>query len=135
MNEAVRAILDESILGTLATVNEDGSAWATPLHLFYDDEALYWFSHGGTQHSQNIETRSEVSVVIYSPDESESVKGVYAHGVAVKLDEANTEEAKQLVIKRLGAIPAVFEGATAYRLPFGQLDEARSRGNCWYFYS
>ena len=135
MSDDVRAILDENILGTLATVNKDGSAWASPLHVFYDEEAVYWFSHTDKQHSLNIASDPRVSLVVFSRDESKGPKGVYVNGAVEVLDDASGESAKQLVEARLGALPSVFQKATAYRLPIGTLNSSKSAGNCWYFYS
>lgn len=135
MNQQAQQILRDNILGAVATVNEDGAPWVVPVHTFYDDEALYWFSHDTTAHSQNIQRHPRVSVTVWSPDESAGVKGVYINGEATKLDAEKTEAAAQLVIDRIGKLPKVFEGASAYKLPFGRLDEAKSRGECWYFYT
>ncbi len=135
MTDDARQILAENILGSVSTVNEDGSPWATPVHIFYDDEALYWFSHDTARHSQNISRDARVSVNVWSPDESKGPKGVYFNGQAEVLGAAETAEKKQLVVDRIGVVPKVFEGATAYRLAFGRLDQEKSRGNCWYFYT
>ena len=129
------AILAENLLGTLATVNEDGSPWATPLHIFHDGDDVYWFSHEDVQHSHNIERDARVSICVFTPSTTGGLKGVYISGSAVKLDASATAEAKNIVVKRLGVLPPVFETATGYRLPLGQLDATRSKNGCWYFYS
>lgn len=54
MTDHVRLLFEENILGTLATVNDDGSPWSTPLHIVTDGEAVYWFSKETAVHSQNI---------------------------------------------------------------------------------
>lgn len=133
--EAAEAILAENLLGTLATVNEDGAPWATPLHVFHDGSDVYWFSHEDVQHSKNIDRDGRVSVCVFRPNTSGGLKGVYISGRAVKLDASATQEAKKIVVKRLGTLPPVFETATAYRLSMGQLDATRSKNGCWYFYS
>lgn len=135
MNEQARAILDENILGVVATINEDGSPWATPLHFVGDDKALYWFSTTDRVHSVNIERDNRVGVSIFSPDESQGPKGVYVHGRAERLDDEGRVEAYKLFEGRLGSVPAVFDTASAYRLSIGTLNEQKSTGNCWYFYS
>ena len=135
MNDMARAILNDNVLGVLATVNADGTPWATPLHFVHDGTALYWFSSEDRAHSDNVARQPRVSAVIFSPDESEGPKGVYVSGTAKLLDEGERSAALELVKQRLGAVPAVFEKASAYRLPIGALDEQKSTGNCWYFYS
>ena len=135
MTDDARTLLSENIIGTLATVNADGSPWASPVHTFFDNEAMYWFSYTEKQHSQNIERDPRVSLVIFSPDLMKGPKGVYINGTAEKLDELKTVEAKQLMVDRIGKIVPAFEKATAYRLPFGKFNSGRSTGNCWYFYT
>jgi len=135
MNDKARTILSENLLGTVATTNQDGSPWATPVHVFSDDEAVYWFSFEDKQHSLNIERDPRVSLALFSPDLSQGPKGVYFNGPATKLDAELTTVAKQLMVARIGKVPAHFEAATAYRLEIGQLNSSKSAGNCWYFYS
>jgi len=135
MKEDARTILRENILGALATTNRDGSPWSTPIHLFSDDDAVYWFSKQRTQHSENIEHDGRVCVTLFSPDTSHGPKGVYVVGTATKLDVENTAKAKQLIEARLGKIPQNFVEATGYRLEIGAYNAEKSTGNCWYFYS
>jgi len=131
----VAKILSENIFGTVATVNEDGSPWVTPVHIFSDDEAVYWFSYEDKEHSLNIERDPRVSLTIFSPDLSHGPKGVYVNGKATKLDDDATTVAKQLIVAKIGTIPPHFEHATGYRLAMGQLNSSKSTGNCWYFYT
>ncbi len=135
MTDEARAVLSENILGTLATINEDGSPWATPLHIFFDNEALYWFSNADKQHSMNISRDARASVSVFSPDESKGPKGVYVNGVVEVLEGSKIDYAKQLVSERIGKLPSVFENATAYRLQIGKFNSSKSAGNCWYFYT
>ena len=128
-------IFANNIIGSVATLNEDGSPWVTPVHIFADDEAVYWFSMEDKQHSQNVERDPRVSLTLFSSDLSHGPKGVYLNGSAEKLNEEETEQAKQLVEARIGKIPANFASATAYKLKIGQLNSSKSAGDCWYFYS
>jgi len=135
MGDDIRTILAENILGTIATTNEDGSPWASPVHVFSDDEAVYWFSLEDKLHSLNIERDPRVSLTLFSPDLSRGPKGIYVNGRATKLDDESTTAAKQLMIAKIGSIPPHFEHATGYRLEMGELNSSKSTGNCWYFYS
>lgn len=135
MTDEAKAILNENIFGTVATVNKDGSPWVTPVHIFSDDEAVYWFSYEDKEHSLNVERDPRVSVTLFSPDMSKGPKGLYFNGVVSKLDDKATTAAKQIVEAKIGTIPAYFEAATGYRLPIGQLNSSKSTGNCWYFYT
>lgn len=135
MKESIAALLAENLVGSVATINEDGSPWSSPIHIFSDDEAVYWFSTEDKQHSLNIERDARVSVTLFSPDASKGPKGLYVNGSAEKLDTEGAKAAQQLMVARIGRVLPVFETATAYRLPLGSLDEVKSTGNCWYFYS
>jgi nitroimidazol reductase NimA-like FMN-containing flavoprotein (pyridoxamine 5'-phosphate oxidase superfamily) len=135
MPDGAREILNENILGTVATVNEDGSPWSTPVHLFSDEEAVYWFSYVDKIHSLNIERDARVSVALFSPDASRGPKGVYLNGRVTKLNVDETAVAKQLMLAKIGTIPTYFELATGYRIEIGELNSSKTSGNCWYFYS
>ena len=135
MTEQAQAIFDQNVLGTLATVNEDGSPWASPLHVVTDGEAVYWFSKDATVHSQNIARDSRVSLSLFSPDESKGPKGVYINGRAEKLAGEGDARARQVFTARVGSLPPVFAAASAYQLPLGTYSDEKSTGNCWYFYS
>ncbi len=131
--ENIKAILGENLIGTLATLNEDGSPWATPVHIFADDEALYWFSKDEQQHSLNIRNDARVSVALWS--QVEGTKGAYISGRATKLDAEKLPAALDIVVSAVGKIPPVFENTSAYRLPIGQINGSKSSEKRWYFYT
>jgi uncharacterized protein YhbP (UPF0306 family) len=137
MTDDARAILQNNVLGSIATINEDGSPWSTPVHVFYDEanEAVYWFSHETTVHSQNVARDARVSLTLFSPDESQGPKGVYINGQVEKLDVDKTTTAKDVVRARLTTLPPIFETATAYMLKIGTFNSSKSTRNCWYFYT
>lgn len=126
-------IINENLIGALATVNVDGTPWVTPLHVFADDENVYWFSTLERQHSGNIKNNGRVSLSLYDADTTGGLKGVYITGRAEVSDDFTYVH--DLAVKKLGSFPKAFEGTAAYRLPIGSLDEEKSTGNCWYFYS
>lgn len=131
--EDIKQILTENIIGTLATLNEDGSPWATSLHVFADNEAVYWFSQPDHQHSLNIERDSRVSVALWS--KQDGMAGAYISGTATKLDAAETEKALEIVVATIGVIPPVFAGTSAFRVPIGPLNSSKSGDKRWYFYT
>lgn len=135
MQEQVKVHFDLNVLGTIATISEDGSPWSTPLHVVTDGEAVYWFSKETAVHSRNITRDERVSLTLFSPDESEGPKGVYITGRAKKLTADQDQWAREVARKRLGSLPSVFATASAYKLDIGTYDEHKSAGNCWYFYS
>lgn len=135
MNEQARAVLDENILGVLATVNDDGTPWASPIHVVTDGEAVYWFSSENTTHSRNSVNRPTVSLAVFSPDESNGPTGVYFNGTVEKVPDEERSRIVALYANRAGSFPPAFDGAAAYRLMIGYQDEDKSTGRCWYFYS
>src|SRR5690606_28915930 len=116
------------LIGAVATTNEDGSPWVSPIHIFSDDEAVYWFSDEDKQHSQNIDRDPRASLTLFSPDASKGTKGIYINGKVDKLDVDATTAARQLMVKKIGKILPVFEKATAYRLKIGELNRGKSTG-------
>jgi nitroimidazol reductase NimA-like FMN-containing flavoprotein (pyridoxamine 5'-phosphate oxidase superfamily) len=135
MTDQAQAVFDENVLAVLATVNDDGSPWAVPVHVATDGVYVYWFSHETAVHSQNITRDSRVSLSLFSPDESKGPKGVYVNGRAEPIAGEQSEVAREIFVKRIGTLPPVFATSHAYRLPLGQFSEEKSTGNCWYFYS
>lgn len=55
----------------MATVNADGSPHNTPFFFLHDDhlEHIFWSSHPGSLHSQNIVRSGQLFVVIYDKNE------------------------------------------------------------------
>ena len=131
----VNELFAENILATLATVNADGTPWGTPLHVATDGQYVYWFSKESTVHSQNIARDSQVSLTLFSPDESRGPKGVYINGNVTVLVGDDERAAREIIGTRLGGFPPAFAAAKAYRLPIGVYNAEKSTGNCWYFYS
>ena len=131
--ESLKDILAGNFIGSIATLNSDGSPWATTVHIFADDDSLYWFSKDTHQHSQNLERDSRVSVSIWAKDDR--TKGGYISGIVTKLSIEKTTAALEIVEKTLGHIPPYFEGTYAYKLLIGQLDPKKSSPNRWYVYS
>jgi nitroimidazol reductase NimA-like FMN-containing flavoprotein (pyridoxamine 5'-phosphate oxidase superfamily) len=130
-----RTILAENLIGSIATVNEDGSPWVSPVHIFSDEEAVYWFSTEDKQHSQNLDHDPRVSLALFSTDVTKGPKGVYVNGRAEKLSGQSVDAARQLMVEKIGRVLPVFETATPYKLKIGEFNRGKSTGNCWYFYS
>lgn len=131
--ENIKAILADNLIGTVATLNEDGSPWATPVHIFSDDTAVYWFSKETHQHSVNVQRDSRVSVALWS--NVQRTKGAYISGIATKLNADETARALDIVVATVGGIPPVFENTSAYRVEIGPSNTSKSSENRWYFYT
>jgi nitroimidazol reductase NimA-like FMN-containing flavoprotein (pyridoxamine 5'-phosphate oxidase superfamily) len=131
--ENIKAILADNLIGTVATLNEDGSPWATPVHVFSDDTAVYWFSKETHQHSVNVQRDPRVSVALWS--NTQRTKGAYISGTATKLDAEKTQRALDIVVATVGGIPPVFENTSAYQVEIGESNTSKSSENRWYFYT
>ena len=135
MTDEGRVILNDNLVGAIATVNEDGLPWVSPVHIVADETAVYWFSKDTTQHSLNIARDPHVSLTLFSPDLSRGPKGVYINGKVTKLGVDDTTKAKKLLEAKIGFLPPNFIELPGYKLEIGELNRGKSTGNCWYFYT
>lgn len=132
MND-IKKLLEANLVGTLATSNEDGSPWATPIHVFADDVAVYWFSKETQQHSENIVRDPRVSLALWA--RIEGTVGAYISGTAEILSVEDTTTCITSLASLDGTIPAHFIGTTGYRLLIGSLNRGKSTEKRWYFYT
>lgn len=58
-------ILKIEQVGTLATINEDGSPYATPIHFVYDNGKIYMHGLPAGQKIENIRRNGSVSFMVY----------------------------------------------------------------------
>jgi hypothetical protein len=79
-----RAIVDANLYMTLATADEAGRPWPTPVYFApIGDHELVWVSSPEAMHSRNIATRPDVGIVVF--DSSVPIgtgQGVYLSAVA-----------------------------------------------------
>ncbi len=120
-------------VGSLATINDDGSPWSTPLHVAVGDEVIVWLTSSKTQHSQNIQRDNRVSLALWSSSEIENVKGIYVQSRAVKVSGGQEIAARQLYAERFGGIPEKFLAGETYIAPLGDINTTKSRGGRIYF--
>ena len=74
---------------TLATADESGKPWSSPVFFAHDDEySLYWVSYTEATHSKNIRARKEVGIVIFDSTAPEGEgDGVYFDAEAYEIDD------------------------------------------------
>lgn len=137
ITEQSKRIFHENYIGSIATVNPDGTPWSSPVHLVADSEYIYWLSKPDKQHSQNVERTADVHVTLFSPDVTRGLQGVYVSGQAEHLPAQDQPRVYQLMRARVGHenMPRGMEQADAYRVRIGVENVEKSTGNCWYFYS
>ena len=84
----LRSVIDANRFMTLATADEHGTPWASPVWFARPDERRFlWVSRPTTRHSRNIAARPDVAIVIYdsqtTPDERQAV---YIEATATQLE-------------------------------------------------
>jgi Pyridoxamine 5'-phosphate oxidase len=61
-----REILSSNLYLTLATADEDGRPWASPVYYASEDYAdFYWVSDPAARHSRNLAVRPRASAVVF----------------------------------------------------------------------
>lgn len=134
MKSDLLPVVSTVAIGSLATLNADGTPWSTPLHYAFGDEVVVWLSAASTQHSQNIERDDRVSIVIWTSGELQNVKGVYVQSRAQRVTGADEFAARQLYAERYGGrIPEQFLQAETYVAPLGDINTTKTRGGRIYF--
>lgn len=92
-NQEARNVLDKIRYITVATVDDNGQPWNTPVAGFHfdDDYTLYWASWTDNQHSRNIRANGKAFIAIYDSTTSDGspAGGVYIQAEVVEL---NAEE-------------------------------------------
>lgn len=64
--DIARAILDANLYMTLATADEFGRPWASPVYFAHDGyDELYWVSSPQARHSRNLAERGQLSIVVF----------------------------------------------------------------------
>ena len=87
-NQNAKSIIDSIKYMTVATVDENGQPWNTPVAAFHfdGDYILYWASWAGNQHSKNIRANGKAFIVVYdSTPPGEPTNGVYIKAQASEL--------------------------------------------------
>jgi nitroimidazol reductase NimA-like FMN-containing flavoprotein (pyridoxamine 5'-phosphate oxidase superfamily) len=88
-----RRVIDSNRYMTIASLDEDGAPWATPVYFCPDGYGrLYWISSPETRHSRNIAKAPDVSIVVFdSSVEIGHAEAVYMRARAEEV-AAPTEE-------------------------------------------
>jgi hypothetical protein len=79
-----RSIIDASLYMVLATADETGRPWASPVYFANSGYAeFFWVSSPGATHSRNITVRPQVSIVVFDSQAPIGTgQGVYMPAVA-----------------------------------------------------
>ncbi len=91
LDARARSVIDTNKYMTLATADESGRPWATPVFFSPDGYAdLYWVSSPDAKHSRNIAARPEVSIVVF--DSSVPIGGAQAVYMSARAGEVPTAD-------------------------------------------
>jgi hypothetical protein len=102
-NAHARAVLDATTYAVLATADDSGTPWATPVWFAHDQlDRIYWLSWPGSRHSMIIERRPEIALTVFdstaAPYEGTAF---YATGSAQQCPESRLEDALHIMNRRL----------------------------------
>jgi nitroimidazol reductase NimA-like FMN-containing flavoprotein (pyridoxamine 5'-phosphate oxidase superfamily) len=90
LGAVVRAIIDANRFMTLATADQRGSPWASPV--WYAPVAyrkFLWVSSPDARHSRNLAVRPELSIVIFDSHRAGGWSALYMTAVAQELTEVD----------------------------------------------
>ncbi|MGH2934234.1 MAG: pyridoxamine 5'-phosphate oxidase family protein [Gaiellaceae bacterium] len=66
MSEIVQSIIERNAYMTLATADEHGTPWASPVrYATADSRKFVWVSAPSARHSRNLSVRPEIAIVIF----------------------------------------------------------------------
>ncbi|HJV30536.1 MAG TPA: pyridoxamine 5'-phosphate oxidase family protein, partial [Gaiellaceae bacterium] len=89
LQSVVKAIVDTNQYMTLATADEDGQPWASPVWFASTDyREFFWVSSPGARHSHNLAVRPELAIVIFDSRQAPGTgEGLYLSARAEQLPE------------------------------------------------
>ena len=101
---AAKAIIDTNLYMVLATADEDGNPWASPVYYAPDEYCdFFWVSRPEARHSRNIAARAGQAIAIVIFDSSVPAgtgQGVYMSAVARQLRDGETDEGLAVFTRR-----------------------------------
>lgn len=88
-----RSIIDANRYMTLATADEQGSPWASPVwYAPVEYREFLWVSSPEAWHSRNLAARPQLAIVIFDSHEAGGWKALYMSAVAEQLAEAEVDD-------------------------------------------
>jgi uncharacterized protein YhbP (UPF0306 family) len=100
--DIARDIIDGSLYMVLATADETGRPWASPVYFAHSEYAeFFWVSSPEAVHSRNIVVRPQVSIVIFnSTAPIRTGQGVYMSAMAQEVTGADLDRAVEVFSRR-----------------------------------
>jgi pyridoxine/pyridoxamine 5'-phosphate oxidase len=116
-DEVAREIIDVNRYLTLATADETGRPWASPVWYAHADyREFFWVSKPEARHSRNLAARPEVGIVIFDSHVPGTGRSVYMEAAAEQIDNGDLERGMEIFNSR-----SVAQGLTVWAL-----DDVRS---------
>ena len=93
MQSVLKAIVDANRYMTLATADENGLPWASPVwYATVDYREFLWVSSPDARHSRNLAVRPDVGIVIFDSRQTPgSGQGVYLEATAAQVPDAELD--------------------------------------------
>jgi nitroimidazol reductase NimA-like FMN-containing flavoprotein (pyridoxamine 5'-phosphate oxidase superfamily) len=100
--DVAREIIDANLYMVLATADETGRPWASPVYFANTGYTeFFWVSPPEATHSRNIARRSDVGIVIFdSRVPIDTGQGVYMTGIAEAVEPAGIERGIDVFSRR-----------------------------------
>jgi pyridoxine/pyridoxamine 5'-phosphate oxidase len=119
-----RRIIDANRYLVLATADDAGRPWATPVWYAHEDHTRFlWASRPGARHSRNVAARANVSFVIFDSTVGEGeAEAVYLEALAGQVEDAELAAAVETYSARTQAhglnpwLPADLTAPAQFRL-------------------
>jgi nitroimidazol reductase NimA-like FMN-containing flavoprotein (pyridoxamine 5'-phosphate oxidase superfamily) len=101
LRTVVRAIIDSNRYMTLATADETGLPWASPVwYAPAQYREFLWVSSPEARHSRNLATRPQLAIVIFDSHQPGSWHAVYMSAVAEELVGVEVDEGIEIFSRR-----------------------------------
>jgi nitroimidazol reductase NimA-like FMN-containing flavoprotein (pyridoxamine 5'-phosphate oxidase superfamily) len=102
LSARARTIIDANLYMTLATADETGRPWASPVYFAHADyREFVWVSRPGATHSLNIAARPQVGIVIFDTHAPISTGGgMYMSATAEELAGGDRQAAIEVFSAR-----------------------------------
>jgi uncharacterized protein YhbP (UPF0306 family) len=97
-----REMIDANLYMTLATADEAGRPWASPVYFAVEGHReFFWVSNPETTHSRNLAVRPELGIVIFDSTVPISTgQGIYLSAVAEQLTGADRDRGIEIFSNR-----------------------------------
>jgi nitroimidazol reductase NimA-like FMN-containing flavoprotein (pyridoxamine 5'-phosphate oxidase superfamily) len=100
--DTARALIDANAYMTLATADRDGRPWASPVWFAHEGyTTFYWVSRPGARHSQNLDGRPQLAIVIFDSAVPEGdAQAVYIEAEAERVADAERTHGIEVFSRR-----------------------------------